>query len=273
MQIQLTLQEKLKDLRVNQRLTLMELSEKVGISASALGAYENENNEGKDVSVYCLTQLAKFYGVSTDYLLGLTENLNERRTPLEELRLSDGAVEILRTGKCNPRLLSEMICHPCFRKLMIDAEIYADSLVQAAFENINGTMEAARDIALSNAGADPDDLYMSTLKAARITDEDYYSQVVSKDLMTILKDIRKEHSSGKAPSGMDAYENFVGAYEELTKEHGSTEELKCSMLLKQLGINRTRLTDAEFVTMINVFQKSDLLKSPRSPKRMKHGKG
>ena len=38
MQIQLTLQEKLKDLRVNQRLTLMELSEKVGISASALGA-------------------------------------------------------------------------------------------------------------------------------------------------------------------------------------------------------------------------------------------
>ena len=50
-------------------------------------------------------------------------------------------------------------------------------------------------------------------------------------------------------------------------------ELKCSMLLKQLGINRAKITDAEFTTIINVFKKSNLLKSPRSPKRKKPGKG
>ena len=273
MYVQLTLQEKLKDLRVNQHLTLSELSERVGISASALGAYENENNEGKDLSVYCLTQLAKYYGVSADYLLGLTENLHEKTTPLEKLHLSDGAIEVLKRGKINPRLLSEMICHPGFRKLMIDSEIYVDALVQAAFDSINSTLEAARNLAISKAGAAPDDLYMSALQAARITDEDYYCHIVAKDLITILKDIRKEHCPDKVPSGTDTYSKFVSTYEELTNAHSSSEELKCSMLLKQLGINRAKITDEEFTTMIDVFKKSNLLKSPRSPKRKKPGKG
>ena len=40
MNCKLTLQEKLKDLRTEQGLSLIELSEKTGISKSALGSYE-----------------------------------------------------------------------------------------------------------------------------------------------------------------------------------------------------------------------------------------
>ncbi len=67
----LTIQERIRDLRYEKRLTLEELSDKTGLSKSALGSYES--NDTKDISHYAIMQLAKFYSVTTDYLLGLSE--------------------------------------------------------------------------------------------------------------------------------------------------------------------------------------------------------
>lgn len=72
----LTIQERIRDLRYEKRLTLEELSDKIGLSKSALGSYES--NDTKDISHYAIMQLAKFYGVTTDYLLGLSEKKNGR---------------------------------------------------------------------------------------------------------------------------------------------------------------------------------------------------
>ena len=73
MQPKLTVQERLKDLRVvDFKLTLEELAERTGLSRSALGKYESDET-AKDISPFAILTLAKFYGVSTDYLLGLTE--------------------------------------------------------------------------------------------------------------------------------------------------------------------------------------------------------
>ena len=68
MQPKLTIQERLKDLRVERGLTLEQLSAETGISKSALGKYEAD--DFKDISPFSMVELAKFYGVSTDYLLG-----------------------------------------------------------------------------------------------------------------------------------------------------------------------------------------------------------
>ena len=66
----LTIQERLKDLRVECGLTLEQLAEQTHLSKSALGSYEAD--DFKDISHYALIKLAKFYGVTADYLLGLT---------------------------------------------------------------------------------------------------------------------------------------------------------------------------------------------------------
>ena len=60
----LTIQERLKDLRVERGLTLEQLGEQINLSKSALGSYEAE--EFKDISHYALIKLAKFYGVTAD---------------------------------------------------------------------------------------------------------------------------------------------------------------------------------------------------------------
>ena len=90
MKVRLTIQEKLKDLRVERGLTLEELEAEVNISKSTLGSYEND--EYKDISHTSLITLAKYYGVSTDYLLGFSENRIHQNTALADLHIDDNAV-------------------------------------------------------------------------------------------------------------------------------------------------------------------------------------
>ena len=92
MNTKLTIQEKLKDLRVERHLTLEQLAEETGISKSALGKYESD--DFKDISPFSIVTLAKFYGVPTDYLLGMTETRHHPDTGRAALQLSDGASEV-----------------------------------------------------------------------------------------------------------------------------------------------------------------------------------
>jgi transcriptional regulator with XRE-family HTH domain len=69
--VELSIHERLKDLRVERGLTLEQLAEQTHLSKSALGSYEAE--DFKDISHYALIKLAKFYGVTVDYLLGVAE--------------------------------------------------------------------------------------------------------------------------------------------------------------------------------------------------------
>ena len=64
----LSIQERLKDLRVQRCLTLEQLAEQTNLSKSALGSYEAD--DFKDISHYALIKLAKFYGVTTTICWG-----------------------------------------------------------------------------------------------------------------------------------------------------------------------------------------------------------
>ena len=105
MYVKLTNAERLKDLREEYGLTLDQLAKETGLSRSALGSYEL--NENVEISPHSALTLAKFYGVSTDYLLGLTETKNHSNTELYALHLSDGMIELLTSGRINNRLLSD----------------------------------------------------------------------------------------------------------------------------------------------------------------------
>lgn len=62
--------ERLKELRVDKKLSINALSKLIGISDATICRWENGVN---DVSGDSLIVLAKFFGVTTDYLLGLED--------------------------------------------------------------------------------------------------------------------------------------------------------------------------------------------------------
>ena len=104
--MELSIQERLKDLRVERRLTLEQLAEQTHLSKSALGSYEGDNF--KDISHYALIELAKFYEVTVDYLLGRSQTKNHPNANLADLRLSDDMIELLKSGRVDTSLLCEL---------------------------------------------------------------------------------------------------------------------------------------------------------------------
>ena len=195
MQVKLTIGERLKDLRVERKLTLEQLAAEVGISKSALGKYESDN--GKDISPYSILVLADYYGVSCDYLMGRTETKNHPNTALHELHLGDASIDVLRTGKFNHRLLSELICHKDFQRLMLDAEIYVDRIADMRFHDMNLVLEAAKQTVMEQYSTDENDVYMRTLKLGQVSEDMFFKQVIHDDLDMIIKDIRTQHETDK----------------------------------------------------------------------------
>ena len=275
MQPKLTIQERLKDLRVERSLTLEQLSAETGISKSALGKYEAD--DFKDISPFSMVALAKFYGVSTDYLLGLTEQKNHPNTELDALHLGDDAIEVLRTGKFIHRLLSELICHKDFQRFMLDAEIYVDRIADMRVKDMNAVLEAVRQMALMKNGGEENDLHLRTLEVAQIREDEYFGSLIAGDLKDILRDIRSEHR----PDTMTADETSLvatvqGQLQDAMNFEGSVEEKKAKALLATLGIDYDAITMEQFVNLIEVLKLSKHLKTPisqRGKTTMTHGKG
>ena len=91
MKCNVSIPERMKDLRVERHLSLEELEAAVGISKSALGSYES--TEGcKEINHGSILKLADFYQVSTDYLLCRTDNRNPENIELTELHIKVGAL-------------------------------------------------------------------------------------------------------------------------------------------------------------------------------------
>ncbi|MCI8941289.1 MAG: helix-turn-helix transcriptional regulator [Oscillospiraceae bacterium] len=262
MNIKLTIQERLKDLRTERKMTLEQLSEATGLSRAALGKYETD--DFKDISPLSITTLAKFYGVSTDYLLGLTEQKNHPDTTLAELHLSDDAIDVLRNANFNKRLLSEMLCHSDFQRMMLDAEIFVDRIADMRINDMNVVLEAVRQMLLAKQET-KNDLYLRTLELAQVQEEEYFGHVVAGDLNRILRGIRDAHKIDQTTADQSsvAVETQTQLQKVMSFE-GSTEEKKARFFLANLGIDYDTITKEQFVTVIEVLKLSKHMNSPIS---------
>ena len=271
----LTIQEKLKDLRVERKLTLEQLAEQTGLSKSALGKYEND--DFKDISPFAIVTLAKFYGVSTDYLLGMTEQKNHPNAELNALHLSDDAIDVLKEGKFNKRLLSEIICHKDFQRMMLDSEIFVDRIADMRINDMNAVLESVRQMVLAKQEGNADDLHLRTLELAQVQEDEYFGHVISGDLTAILRDIRDAHwgdtSTADVPSAaLEAQKQLQDAM----NYEGSNDEKRARIFLAQFGIDYEAITMEQFVNLNEVLKLSKHMKSPLSQRgkaNMTHGKG
>lgn len=64
---------RIRDLREDNNLTQQQIADKLFINRRTYAAYENGVNS---MTPETLIKIAKIYGVSVDYLLGLTDNPN-----------------------------------------------------------------------------------------------------------------------------------------------------------------------------------------------------
>ena len=232
MKCKLSIQEKLKDLRIERGLSLQELSEQTGLSRAALGNYETDDY--KEITHKAIVILADFYGVTSDYLLGLTENREQHPFAVDELGLDDETVDLLKSGKLNVRLICEMIKHPEFINFLSDLEIYVDNLAGMQIRNMNTMIEQTR-MRLQNNEIPDSDHYMKTLEAASINEDNYFNNLLGNDIVKIAKDLRDAH--GKDTDTGDLKED---AY--------AKETFSEDALLEEIGLADGKITEIKVIT-------------------------
>ena len=195
MKCTLTTQEKLKDLREERDLKLEAVAAATGLSSSTIGNYEND--EYKEMQPSILQKLADFYNVPVAYLYGITDNLTESETSIDDLHLDDETVRILREKKINNRLLCEVIKHPSFGNLMSDLEIYVDNIAGSYIDYLNLYIATARDTIKKQADVPDDDYYMKTMEKSTI-DGDEIS--IGKDIIESIIKLIEAHTTGNLPT-------------------------------------------------------------------------
>ena len=232
----LTIQERLKDLRVERGLTLEQLAEQTHLSKSALGSYEGDNF--KDISHYALIKLAKFYGVTADYLLGRSQTRNHPNADLADLHLSDDMIELLKSGLVDNSLLCELATHPDFPRLMADLEIYVNGVATKQVQGANAIVDAviARIMKQHNPGlTDPQ---LRQLIAAHIDDDSFCRYVIQQDINKIALDLRETHKDDFFSVPEDnPLEDFLQTADEVASEDGDPEQASLAFICKRLKLN------------------------------------
>ncbi len=90
-----TLGEKLRELRVQHRLSMLDVAEKLGITASAIGNYEKGYREPNLTN---LKKLAKIYNVSLNYLVDEPEYNPKDNSYFHNLNMFSGALHPTETA-------------------------------------------------------------------------------------------------------------------------------------------------------------------------------
>lgn len=256
----LSIQERIKDLRIEHKLTLEQLAEQTGLSKSALGSYEND--EFKDISHYALIKLANFYNVSVDYLLGRMETKNHPNTVIDELHLNDIMIELLKNNRIDSPLLCELASHPDFVKLLADIKIYVEGIATIQIQNLNTWVDATRDELIKKYQPDENDPTLYLLQSAHIDENEYFSKRIHNDIDTIIKDLRKSHlgKSNSSPK-TSVTEELKQTMEEALNFNGSRTEQLLFLFCKQTKIKYHNLSEEEKKWLIQIIQKSEFLKS------------
>lgn len=262
MYVKLTIPERLQDLRKERHLTLEQLAEQTGLSKSALGKYETDDY--KDISPFAIATLANFYGVSTDYLLGLSENKNHPNTELQALHLSDDMVTLLSSGKINNRLLCELATHSNFQRLMVDMEIFIDRIADMRVDQMNLILEATRQTILGKYAPGENDLYVRTLELGQVQESDFFSHILHDDLDSILRDIREAHRKDKTTADpQPTLENIKEKFQQDIQQ-GSATELMIHVFCDKLQIPFEKISSEDFSAFLRILSLSKLLKNPNN---------
>ena len=229
--MELSIQERLKDLRVERGLTLEQLAEQTHLSKSALGSYEGDNL--KDISHYALIELAKFYEVTVDYLLGRSQTRNHPNADLADLHLSDDMIELLKSGLVDNSLLCELATHPDFPRLMADLEIYVNGVAGKQVQSANAIVDAVSATIMKQHNPGLTDPQLRQLIAAHIDDDSFCRYVIQQDINKIALDLREAHKDDFFSVPEDnPLEDFLQTAEETTREDSDPPKI-CSEVLNQ----------------------------------------
>ena len=193
MKSDVTVNERIKDLRTEKGLNQSELAEDTGIPASTISDYEQD---GVNIPHTAIIMLADYFGVSLDYLLCRTNIRHNEETHTADALLSEGAVAVLKRKEVNARLVSEIVESEGFIQLILDAEGYVDGFLDQMlgyydliYDRFQEGLEEQHDFIK--------DSHANTMERLHVSQAEYFANIFTKELTGILEGIKEAHAKDR----------------------------------------------------------------------------
>lgn len=249
-----TMGEKIKDMRVERHLTTKQLAQLTGISEAVLNGLENDS--GRDVGYSRIIELAKFFEVPTDYLLGFTESRITKNIELKALGLSDKAIEVLLSKRQDNELFSQLIEHAEFSNLINAIDIYVKQLAAKSINTINNlTAVVQRGVENYAAGAGMPDGYgeaMSYINETKVDEDEFLRYRITERFNQILRDVYEanaDNAEKSVPSVIAESNEMTGFMLELLDQVKAGEvEIETpvdavALMMVNMGVSESEMAD------------------------------
>ena len=134
---------RLHNLRDKHGLSKMQLAKELHTTSSQISRIESEVTEYPSIEI--VIEAARYFHVSTDYLLGITQITSPKSYDISELGLSEEAVTRLITRRIDVDILNRLLEHEHFPKLCIMIRNYFDDTIAEGIMARNKVIDFAVD--------------------------------------------------------------------------------------------------------------------------------
>ena len=263
--------QRIQDLIKNRKITQAELAERVGLSSSTLSRYLQGRTE--NLGDGFIIRIAKYFDVSTDFLLGETDIPERKNYDIEELGLSAETAKLLYTGKVDASVLNQLVEHPRFPQLLLLLARYRDETMIAGINAMNQILTFMRSLTLDQANLHPENAVaaknavqdLKQLATPPITAD---TNTIQNLFMQIVRDIKKNAESASEAQQAATTEVLKLLRENLTKDGESVdlskltaEDLTVAVMktISEAGIPEEKLTSlgASFLDLLNALKEPD----------------
>ena len=181
------------NLRKDHDLSQKQLADQLHVTHSQISRIESGETKNPNISI--VIDAARFFHVSTDYLLGITQITSPKSYDISELGLSEESVTRLITRRIDVDILNRLLEHENFPKLCIMIRNYFDDTIAEGIMARNKMIDFAVDQLTDLMTAEPakrkeiikDKQFLSSQK---IGANEADIEKIKIQFMTILRDVK-----------------------------------------------------------------------------------
>ena len=185
---------RLIDLCKDRKITQAQLADVLGIDRSALSRFINGKTDS--MSHEYVIRIAKYFNVSTDFVLGETDDPGRINYDIEELGLTVKAAECLYTRRVDPSILCRLLEHESCGDLVHKIGLFLDGTLTSGIAAQNQVYYSVIDLLDDHASEHPADKQAAATAAQtiRAIKRPQYTEKdgIHSDLDQILLDMKKD---------------------------------------------------------------------------------
>ena len=145
---------RLSNLRKDRSMSQKQLADELHVTHSQISRIESGETKNPNISI--VIDAARFFHVSTDYLLGITQITTPKSYDISELGLSEETVKRLITGRIDIDILNRLLEHEYFPRLCVMIRNFFDDTIAEGVMARNQVIDFAVDQLTDLMNAEPE---------------------------------------------------------------------------------------------------------------------